>query len=317
MNRIEGEFTEQNLTLTVSDDERPARIDAWLANNMPDISRATIQKLIADGFVTLGGEPVKGSKSVKPGDVFLVRIPPAEPSGLLPEQMDLNIVCEDSDIIILNKPPGLTIHPAAGHQSGTLVNALLYHCEDLPGIAGTSRPGIVHRLDKNTSGIMVVAKTDRAMLSLTSQFAERKVLKKYLALVHGVPEPKESEIRTEIGRHRTDRKRMSVAPRRGREAVTRYRVVEAFGDNSLVEIEIETGRTHQIRVHMSHIGCPIVGDDVYGSRKSDANFPLEIQRQSLHAWKLGFKHPATGEEKVYCVPLADDIDKLVNYLRNN
>ncbi|MCZ7625810.1 MAG: RluA family pseudouridine synthase [Candidatus Methylomirabilis sp.] len=242
------------------------RLDRYLtaATGLP---RSQIQRLIKGGRVLVDGRCPKASATAVPGQQIRLSIPPPQPSSLTPEPIPLDILYEDADLLILNKPAGLVVHPAPGHQAGTLVHAILYHCPDLPGIAEERRPGIVHRLDKETSGVMVVAKTDAAMASLAGQFKGRRVKKTYIALVHGAVKAPEGQIAADIGRHERDRKRMAVGTRKGREAVTTYRVMKRLPGLTLLQLQPYTGRTHQIRVHLSAIGHPVVGDKVYGGTK--------------------------------------------------
>lgn len=278
------------------------RLDVWLAQMMPDMSRSRIQALIADGHICVAGRRARPSLKIKPGTAVTVQIPPLQPAGLEPEDIPLEVLHEDADIIVVNKPPGLVVHPAAGHATGTLVNAILHHCPGIQGIGGERRPGIVHRLDKDTSGAMVIAKTDSAMMALSSQFRRRAVEKDYLALVRGCPTPAEQRVETLIGRSRDDRKRMSTRPAgKGRTAVTRIRVLRDLQDFALISARIETGRTHQIRVHMAFMGHPVAGDRQYGGRRERADaghFP----RQMLHAATLTFTHPATRRPVSFSAP---------------
>ncbi|MBU0715171.1 MAG: RluA family pseudouridine synthase [Verrucomicrobia bacterium] len=295
------------------------RLDIWLtcqaiACKANALSRARIQALIHDGHVTVNGQVIKEHHKIRPGDVVTLVIPPPVATALIPEAIPLDILYEDADLLVINKPAGLVVHPAAGHSSGTLVNALLHHCGSLAAIGGEQRPGIVHRLDRDTSGIMVVAKSDRALTGLMNQFKQRTIHKNYVALVWGHPNPVRGTIETLIGRHRADRKKMSVQPKTGRAAVTHYELSERFGDISLVRIRLETGRTHQIRVHMAHRGHSIVGDAQYGSRSS-RSLPMPVGRQMLHAATLAFTHPVTGKSLTFTAPWPADLKALVTALR--
>ncbi len=305
-------------TLELTADRGGERLDAFLARRCPELSRSHARRLIDDGLVSVNGRQGRPSERIVAGLHVSVIIPPPKTIDLTPEDIPLTIIYQDTDIIVLDKPPGLTVHPAPGHPSGTLVNALLSACPDLrgpstslrTGIAGTLRPGIVHRLDKDTSGLMVVAKNDRAQRALQQQLKDREVHKTYLALVRGVPKPREGTIEAPIGRHPKNRKKMAVVAG-GREAITRYRVLEeiAGGRYSLLEVEPVTGRTHQIRVHMSALGHPIIGDATYGRRSEF------IHRQALHASRLAFAMPLGGRAVEFQSPLPRDIREAVERLR--
>ena len=277
------------------------RLDRFLASELPEYSRSRIQQLIHTGFVHLNGASTRPRRLVRTGDEIEVSEPPVEKIETRPEPIPLDILFEDDDLIVINKPAGLVVHPGAGHREHTLVNALLSHCPTLSGIGGKERPGIVHRLDKDTSGCLVVAKNDVAHRELSRQFAERLVEKIYLALVAGKLRKQSGVIEEKIGRHPVHRQRMSVASLRGRLAKTEYRVLRTGDNGSLIECRLHSGRTHQVRVHLHHLGHPVLGDKVYGTR-SAKDFP----RQMLHAWKLGFRHPRTGEWKNFEAPLPDD-----------
>jgi 23S rRNA pseudouridine1911/1915/1917 synthase len=301
------------MRVTVPSNEAGIRLDVWLHGRMPDLSRARIQALIKGGHVVVAGRRVVPHRKLAAGDEILVEIPPAVPVDLIPEPIALSILHEDSDIVVIDKQPGLVVHPAAGHVSGTLVNALLHHCHDIAGVGGELRPGIVHRLDKDTSGAMVVAKNESAMLGLAEQFKRGDVRKEYVAIVRGVPSPASGRLETLIGRSPHDRKKMSARPASGRVAVTNYRVEEAFGNVCLLRIRIETGRTHQIRVHMAHIGHPVVGDRQYGGRHAHA-WPA-ADRQMLHAALLAFRHPRDGRPLEFKAPIPADMLALLARLR--
>lgn len=283
-----------NQTLHLQVDQPASRLDQWLAQSIPQLSRSQLQKLIRQGQVLLAGQTVRPSTALQPGDVVTVHLPPAEPAVLQPETAPLDVVYEDDDLLVVNKPAGLVVHPAHGHASGTLVNALLARYPDLAALTladsdSTDRPGIVHRLDRDTSGLMVVARSPAALRQLQQQFKSRTVEKTYLALVFGRPEAAEGIIDVPLGRD--PRFRQKIAPRAdGKPARTHYRVIEDFGQYSLLEIGLETGRTHQIRVHLAWLKCPVVGDTVYGRKKN----VLGLKRQFLHAWRLTFQHPRTG-----------------------
>jgi 23S rRNA pseudouridine1911/1915/1917 synthase len=283
------------------------RLDQFLRRELPEHSRAFLQKLIEQGDVRVNGKPSKPSHAVRAGDEVGVEIPPPRPLDARPEQIPLDILFEDSDLIVVNKPAGLVVHPAAGNQEHTLVNALLHHCRgELAGIGGVERPGIVHRLDKGTSGCLVVAKTDFAHQALVAQFKARGVKKIYRAVCWGKLSKSSGHIETMIGRSERDRKKMSARVARGRQAVTDYRVLKQFADFALVELHIHTGRTHQIRVHMAHIGHPVVGDATYGRGYTT----IPVARMMLHAYKLGFTHPRTQEFVEFTAPVPEDMVKL-------
>lgn len=287
------------------------RLDRYLtaATGLP---RSQIQRLIKGGRVLVDGRQAKASATAHPGQQISLAIPPPQPSTLTPEPIPLDILYEDDDLLVLNKPAGLVVHPAPGHQAGTLVHAILHYCPDLPGIGEERRPGIVHRLDKETSGVMVVAKTDAALASLATQFKGRRVRKTYIALVHGEVKAPEGQIAADIGRHERDRKRMAVRTRKGREAVTIYRVVTRLSGLTLLQLQPQTGRTHQIRVHLSAIGHPVVGDKVYGGRRERKagvegwRLGVGAERHLLHAWKLGLFHPRTEKWMEFEAPLPPD-----------
>jgi 23S rRNA pseudouridine1911/1915/1917 synthase len=296
-------------TLHLTADVTGERLDSFLARRRPELSRSHAQKLIDRGLVTVGGLARKASERLAEGDEVTVVVPPPEEITLEPEAIPLAIVYQDNDIIVVNKPAGMPVHPAPGHPGGTLVNALLAACPDLQGISGTLRPGIVHRLDKDTSGLLVVAKSGRAMRALQGQLKERTVHKTYLALVRGVPTPREGQIEAPIGRSTTNRKKMAVV-QGGRDATTRCRVTEVYGKAaSLIEAEPVTGRTHQIRVHLAAIGHPIVGDGVYGKPS-----PI-VGRQALHAWRLEFGMPLGGRRVEFESPMPEDIRRAIEALR--
>lgn len=272
-----------------------SRLDVFLTRHLPSLSRSRIKPLIESGHVTVDGVRSKPGEKLHRGQRVDVVIPPPPPTGLLPEPIPLDVVYEDKELLVINKPAGLTVHPGAGRPSGTLVNAILARVPALAGVGSALRPGIIHRLDKDTSGLMVVAKTNEALLSLQQQVAARTVSRSYLALLHGVVPHDEGTISAPIGRHPRHRTKMAVLPE-GREAVTRYRVLERFPRYTLVEAQLVTGRTHQIRVHCAHLGHPVVGDSVYaGGRPHE----LGIGRQALHAHRLRFRHPATSKEMAF------------------
>ncbi|GMV34508.1 MAG: RNA pseudouridine synthase [Chloroflexi bacterium] len=279
------------------DEQNPDRLDKYLVSRLPEFSRARIQGLIADGFVTVNGAAAKkAGQSIEDGDDIEVRIPPPMPGGLVAENIPLDIVFENDDLIVVNKPAGMVVHPAAGHLSGTLVNAVLGYDPDLEGIGGEERPGLVHRLDKDTSGLIVLAKNERAHNWLQDQFRLRKVEKTYLALVDGKPKTPAGRVEAPIGRDPSHRKKMAILqPGKGREAVSEYKTLESFKKHTLLEVHPLTGRTHQIRLHCQFLGCPIVGDAVYGKR----NPSLEIKRHFLHAAKLKIVLPGESTPRTF------------------
>lgn len=302
---------------TFKADNLNERLDVFLTRMRPDFSRAHIQRLIAEGCVLVGGVLRKGNFRLKPEDEVSLEVPDAKNVEILPENIPLDILYEDNDIIVINKARGMVVHPAAGISSGTLVNALLYHCRDLSGINGEIRPGIVHRLDKDTSGVMVAAKNDKAHISIAKQIQDKTAHRTYISIVWNNIKEEAGIIRGDIGRHPTDRKKMAIVQDNGKPAVTHFKVLERFGDCTLVECRLETGRTHQIRVHMTHIGHPLVGDPKYGAArhgKIKGNFA--IQGQALHSVSLELTHPTTGERMKFTSPVPDDMEKILNKLRN-
>lgn len=291
------------------------RLDRYLAEQLPDWSRSRLQKLVEQGQVTLNGEICTSKKaSVQTGDSIHLTIPAVQPLDLQPESIPLDILYEDDELIILNKPAGLVVHPAPGHESGTLVHALLAHCPDLKGIGGVQRPGIVHRLDKDTSGAIAIAKTDHAHQHLQAQLKAKTAGREYLAIVYGSPSTNSGTIDLPIGRHPIDRKKMAIVPveKGGRRAVTHWEVLERFGNYSLNKFVLETGRTHQIRVHSAQMGHPIVGDPVYGSGRS---IGVNLTGQALHAYKLRLVHPSGGDWVEAIAPLPAEFTTLLQVLR--
>ncbi|PYL78899.1 MAG: RluA family pseudouridine synthase [Verrucomicrobia bacterium] len=295
------------MEFVVTDDDAKLRLDQFLAKRLPEYSRSRIQQLIRGGFVRLNDQTTRPRRIVRRGDKISLREPPVEKIDIRPEPIPLDVLFEDEDIIVINKPAGLTVHPGAGQREHTLVNALLSHCVSLSGIGGKERPGIVHRLDKETSGCLVVAKNDIAHRELSKQFAARTVEKIYLALVTGKLRKPAGVIEEKIGRHPVHRQRMRVTSLRGRTAKTEYRVICSSEQASLIECRLHSGRTHQIRVHLHHLGHAVLGDKVYAARFAK-NFP----RQMLHAWKLGFHHPRTGELKNFEAPSPADFKQAVS-----
>ena len=299
-----------------------ARLDAWIARHLPELSRARVQALMAEGAVRLGGRLARPSLRLRGGEDVTVELPDPVAAALAPEDVPLTIVYEDARLLVVDKPAGMTVHPGAGRLSGTLVNALLHHVRDLSGVGGMLRPGIVHRLDRGTSGLMVVAKDDETHRALAAQFASRRVEKEYLAIVHGVPRARQGVIEAAIGRDPVHRKKMSVRAPRGREARSSYTVVEVLDGAALLRVRIHTGRTHQIRVHLAFLGHPIAGDATYGgtrppsSRRPAARTALEgLKRPALHAARLAFTHPATGERLQFESRLPPDLLDLLPLLR--
>ncbi|MGQ9631063.1 MAG: RluA family pseudouridine synthase [bacterium] len=288
------------------------RLDTFLSTRLP-LSRTRIQKLIKEGRVSVNGATEKSSHRVSAGDRICIELPEPQKPSVEAEEIPLRILYEDKDVIVIDKPAGLTVHPAGGKISGTLVNALLYHCRDLSGIGGMARPGIVHRLDKDTSGVMVVAKNDGTHMALSKQIKDRSVEKRYIAVVCGNLKEDRGTIDAPIGRHPKDRKRMAVVGSGGRPARTEFEVKERFSGYTLLDLKPHTGRTHQIRVHLKHIGHPVVGDTAYGFRKREK---LPIGRQALHAYLLGFIHPSTGKYVEFRADPPPDIAELIKHLRS-
>jgi len=311
----------QEITLRIPPEGKGKRIDLFLAQFGPtgELSRSRIQDLIHTGHILVNGAAVKSHTKLSGGEIIAIILPEPEPLDLVPDDIPLNILYEDHDLIVLNKAAGMVVHPAPGNTEGTLVNALLHHCRDLSGIGGVERPGIVHRLDKETSGVMVAVKNDTAHQSLSAQLKNRQVKKIYLAVVRGNVRDDSGKIEEPIGRHDRHRKKMTVHPSRGREAVTLYRVQERFEGFTLLSLRLKTGRTHQIRVHLSHLHYPIIGDSVYGGKKPGAvrmgNRESTVPRQMLHAHILGFTHPRTGEYREFTAPIPPDMEEVLRFLR--
>lgn len=304
-------MVEEKKLLTVGERMAGQRLDVFVAS-LSGLSRSRVQKLVADGMVTLGGRPARASYRVKAGEVVRLAVPEPRRLELRAEQIDLDVVYEDEDVVVVDKPRGMVVHPAPGNYSGTLVHALLARCPDLAALNDVVRPGIVHRLDKDTTGLIVVAKNARAHAGLARQVKERAVRRGYIALVHGVPSSGGGVIAAPIGRHPVQRQKMAVVQRGGREAVTHFRVLERLGEFALLKVWLETGRTHQIRVHMAYIGHPVVGDRVYGRARSSRL----IAGQALHAAELEFRQPVTGEMLRFTSPAPADMQSLVERLRN-
>lgn len=294
----------------VISEESGIRIDAYLAGSLKELSRSYIQKLVDNGSIKVNNKEVKSNYKIKAGDIIDVDIPQPVELQVEPQDIKLDIVYEDDDVIVINKPQGMVVHPAVGNYSGTLVNALLKHCRNLSGINGVMRPGIVHRIDKDTSGILLVAKNDVAHRSLAKQIKEHTVNRRYIALVEGVIKVEKGTIEGSIGRHPVDRKKMDVVAG-GKHAITHFNVIERFKSFTLIEAKLETGRTHQIRVHMAHIKHPVVGDPVYGVR----NQKFSLKGQALHAAVIGFLHPRTGDYMEFKAPLPDYFKKLIDKVK--
>ena len=294
---------ESKLIIDVPDEETGERIDSFLSGKT-DFTRTRIQQLIKDRNITVNGKPTKSSYKIEENDEIAIEVPEVETTEIKPENIKIDIVYEDSDIAVINKQAGLVVHPAHGHYSGTLVNAILYHIKDLSGINGEIRPGIVHRLDKDTSGLIVIAKNDKVHTALTEMFQEKKIRKTYLAILKGKLNKSEGKIVTQIGRDKNDRKKMTVIDdiTKGKNAITNYRVISQNNLFTLVKVNIETGRTHQIRVHMRYLGYPILGDSVYGRKDNE-------KRQMLHAYKLEFLHPVTGCQMEFTGEIPEDFQK--------
>lgn len=314
--------TEQ-FTFTVAHGDHGKRLDLFLTEHLSGQSRSQIQRYIREGFILLNAATAKGGMKIRARDLIQGRVPPPQASEVTPENLPITFIYEDEHIVVVDKPPGMTVHPAGRVTSGTLVNALLFHLRDLQGVGGVLRPGIVHRLDKGTSGLMVVAKNDLAHDALVQQFKGREVHKIYLALAYGRMEGEEGTITAPMGRHPIDRKRFSLRTRQPKEALTGWQVKERFKEITFVQLSPKTGRTHQIRVHMSSIGHPLVGDPLYTKKRwldqvEDLNLRERIKalgRQALHASRLAFRHPATGERLEFIAPMPDDIEQILEVLR--
>lgn len=298
-------------TFTPDDEQKNVRIDKFLSEQLPDQSRSYLQKLLKEGNVTVNEKPVKANYKVQLSDTVRLELPEPENPDILPEDIPLDILYEDEDVLIINKPKGMVVHPSVGHYTHTVVNAVMFHCKDhLSGINGVMRPGIVHRIDMDTTGAIVICKNDMAHQSLADQLKEHSITRKYRALVHGNLKEDEGMVEGPIGRHPTDRKKMAINHKNGKPAVTHYKVLERFGSYTFIECQLETGRTHQIRVHMASIGHPLLGDEVYSNRKS----PFKLQGQTLHAKTLGFIHPTTGEYLEIDAPLPEYFEHLLAVL---
>src|SRR6266568_4030961 len=306
----------RNETILIVETTLPhVRLDTFLRLQFPTISRGAIQRLIEQGDIRVDGNPAKATHHPRAGERIQIHWPAARPATAQPQELPLDILFEDDHLLVLNKPPGMVVHPSAGHEDSTLVNGLLHHCAGrLSGIGGVARPGIVHRLDKETSGCLVVAKNDPTHLALSAQFAGREVEKVYHAIVCGTVAPEQGDIRAAIARHPTHRKRMAVTDGSGRDAWTSYRVLERLREATLVEARLHTGRTHQVRVHFKHLGFPLVGDATYGNRQNKRLTELTgyaAPRQMLHAHKLAFKHPRTGKRMSFDAAWPADFKQVV------
>jgi 23S rRNA pseudouridine1911/1915/1917 synthase len=314
LEREEQEFEERDsMEWTIVEESAGERIDKWLAEQVADLSRTQAQDLIESEALLVNGAKVKTNYKLRAGDEVSLTLPDPVEAKIEPQDIPLVVVYEDSDVIVVNKPRGMVVHPAAGHIKGTLVNALMYHCKDLSGIGGELRPGIVHRIDKDTSGLLMAAKNDVAHRHLAAQLKAHTVTRKYVAVVHGVIDHDLGTIDAPIGRHPVHRQQMAVT-KEGREAVTHFHVLERMEKHTVVELKLETGRTHQIRVHMDFIGHPLVGDPKYGSQRRNRYGHL-IEGQALHAQVLGFEHPRTGEYLEFSTELPEEMIRLIDFLR--
>lgn len=303
----------KQINFEVLSEDADSRIDRYLAQQMPDQSRSFLQKLIREEQITVNGRPVKANYRLQPEDQVLVIVPDPQLPDILPENIPLDILYEDSDVLVINKPKGMVVHPAAGHYTNTVVNAVMYHCQgNLSGINGVMRPGIVHRIDRDTTGAIVICKNDQAHQSLAQQLKEHSITRSYRAIVWNNLKEDEGTVDRPIGRHPVDRKKMAVNEKNGKTAVTHYRVLERFGRFTYIECHLETGRTHQIRVHMASIGHPLLGDEVYGPSGKQ---PFRLQGQCLHAMTLGFLHPSTGEYVEFEAPLPEYFTQLLKNFR--
>lgn len=289
------------------------RLDVFLTQKQPELSRSHVQKLVAEGNALVNATVRKANYKLRAGERVSLLVPEPEAVEIKAEDLPLDVLYEDEDIIVVNKARGMVVHPASGVNSGTLVNALLFHCQDLSGINGEIRPGIVHRLDKDTSGVMVCAKNDKTHIDLAEQIRTKSAHRSYWAIVHGNIKEEAGIIKGDIGRHPTDRKKMAIVRENGKPAVTHFKVLERFGEYTLVECNLETGRTHQIRVHMASIGHPLINDPKYGPKKQS---PFAIAGQALHSLTLTLRHPETGEEMTFTAPVPEDMNRILTGLRD-
>lgn len=298
---------------TVTEDEQGERLDKYLAGLLPEVSRSFIQKLLKQQQVTVNDNTVKANYVIKENDTVSIHVPEAVEPEIIPEDIPLDILYEDADVLVVNKPKNMVVHPAPGHYSGTLVNAVMFHCKDnLSGINGVLRPGIVHRIDKDTTGSLIICKNDVAHNSLAAQLKEHSIHRKYVAIVHGILKEEEGTINAPIGRNPNDRMKMAVNYKNGKDAITHYKVLQRLNNYTFVECVLETGRTHQIRVHMASIQHPLLGDNIYGPAKC----PYKLEGQTLHAQNLGFTHPVSGEYIEVSAPLPEYFEKLLKKLGN-
>ncbi|MCR4962262.1 MAG: RluA family pseudouridine synthase [Firmicutes bacterium] len=304
-------MTDTTYTMIVDGPESGCRLDKYVSDHLPEISRSRVQSLIKENLVLVNQAPAKASQKLEAGDEIRCTVPPEREILVQAQNIPLDIVYEDADLIVVNKPQGMVVHPAAGHEEDTLVNALLYHCGDLSGINGMLRPGIVHRIDKDTSGLLVAAKNDLAHMGLSQQWQGHHITRVYQALLHGQVAVAGGTVDAPIGRHPIDRKKMAVEPKHGRPAVTHYRVLRRYAGYTHAELRLETGRTHQIRVHMAYLGHPVAGDPLYGPKKN----PLGVAGQVLHAQVLGFRHPRSGQYMEFTSPLPAYFQDLLNRLQ--
>lgn len=301
----------EQFTYQIGIEDGDERIDKWISNSLKNLSRSYIQKLIKDNMVFVNGKPQKASYRLKVDDEILFQIPEAVEPSILAENIPLSILYEDSDLLIVNKPKGMVVHPAPGHYSGTLVNAIMFHCkENLSGINGVLRPGIVHRIDRDTTGSLIICKNDVAHNKIAAQLKEHSITRKYRAIVHGVLKTEDGTVSAPIGRDAKDRKKMAINRQNGKNAITHYKVLERYKKYTYIECQLETGRTHQIRVHMASIGHPLLGDEIYGGKTAG----FHLTGQTLHAMTIGFMHPSTGDYLEVAAPLPEYFVHLLDIL---